>query len=217
MNRRDFLRKGLKGTAAYSLLPATLLGSHAAFAGRGSGRKDPPADVDEDEIEHLNYMREEEKLARDVYLKMYDKWGLNVFANIAESEQVHTDAIKSKIEKYGLWDPVEDDTVGVFFNKDLATLYDTLIMQGNVSELDALYVGCAIEEIDMIDIQHAIDHTDHADVIRTYENLMAGSRNHLRAYVSQLESRGIDYTAQYLSEDAVSDILNDTSVVRPRS
>jgi len=218
MNRRDFLRKGLKGTAAYSLLPATLLGSHAASAGRGSGRgsgrNNSTSDVDEEEIKHLNYMREEEKLARDVYLEMYDKWALNDFANIAESEQVHTDAVRAKIVKHNLDDPVIDDTVGAFVNKDLAVLYDTLIAQGNISELDALYVGCAIEEIDMIDLQDAIDNTDHADIIRTYENLMAGSRNHLRAYVSQLESRDITYSAQYLSQIQVDDILTDTSVVR---
>jgi hypothetical protein len=207
MNRRDFLKNGIKGTTAYGLLGATLLGSHAAGAAVGN-RKKP---VTEAEIDHLMYMREEEKLARDVYLTLYDVWGLNVFAEIAESEQVHTDAVRAKIEKYALEDPVIDDSVGVFVNQDLALLYDTLIAQGNISELDALYVGGAIEEIDMIDIQHAIDEADHRDIKRVYENLLAGSKNHLRAFVGQIEQRGISYTAQYLTQEQVDEILSGTT------
>lgn len=38
------------------------------------------------EIEGLLFMREEEKLAHDVYLALYAKWGLPIFQNIAQSE-----------------------------------------------------------------------------------------------------------------------------------
>jgi len=131
MNRRDFMRGGIKGTAAYTLLASTLLGSHKVMArGRSDSGSNTP--TTEEEQEHLAYMREEEKLARDVYLTMYDTWGMAVFYNIAQSEQIHTDAVKAKIEKYGLVDPVIDDTVGAFQNQDLAVLYDALIHQGNV-------------------------------------------------------------------------------------
>ena len=145
MNRRDFFKSGLKGTAAYTLLATTMLGGHKAATASSS------SDVSGVEEEDLYYIREEEKLARDVYLTMYDKWGLNVFATIAESEQVHTDAVMVKIAKYELVDPVIDDTVGKFINEEIQVLYDTLITQGNESVLAALYVGGAIEEIDMID------------------------------------------------------------------
>ena len=37
----------------------------------------------------LSYMREEEKLARDVYLALYEKWGIRTFLNIAKAEQQH--------------------------------------------------------------------------------------------------------------------------------
>lgn len=207
MDRRNFLRNGLKGTAAYTLLGAAIGGSHAAL-----GAERTP--VTETEIEHLMYMREEEKLARDVYLTLYDNWGMQVFANIAESEQIHTDAVRAKIEKYSLQDPVIDDTVGAFVNQDLAVLYDTLVTQGNLSELDALFVGGAIEEIDMIDLQHAIDESEHRDIKRIYENLMAGSKNHLRAFVSVVESMGVDYPAQYLDQAVVNEILSGTTGMR---
>lgn len=204
MNRRDFLRNGLKGTAAYALLPATLLGSNTVFAKKSS----PQADPTEDEVESLLYMREEEKLARDVYLTMYDTWGTHVFSNIADSEQVHTLAVKDKLEKYGIEDPVQDNPVGIFVNEKLQALYDTLIEQGSVSEMDALWVGAAIEEIDMIDLQEAIDSSDHRDIARVYQNLMDGSKNHLRAFVSVIETNGMDYSAQYLSQGEVDEILN---------
>ena len=210
INRREFLRGGIKGTAAYTLLASTMLGSHNAMA----TDSDPEtSELSEDEIKHLEYMREEEKLARDVYLTMYETWGLPVFSRIAESEQLHTDAVKAKLEKYGLVDPVVDDTAGVFVDTDLAVLYDTLILQGEVSELDALYVGGAIEEIDMIDIQEAIDHSDSKDVIRVYENLMKGSESHLRAFVSQIEEMGVEYQAQYLPQEEVDAIVNYTGSV----
>ena len=210
MKRRDFIRGGIKGTTAYTLLATTLLGSHQVMA-RGRFGSTSSTPTTEEEQEHLAFMREEEKLARDVYLKMHDTWGMAVFYNIAQSEQVHTDAVKAKIEKYGLVDPVIDDTVGVFQNHDLAVLYDALIQQGSVSAIDALWVGCAIEEIDIIDLQNAIDDAEHDDIARVYQNLQMGSHNHLRAFVAQLEQNGIEYKAQYLTPEAVDAILNTSS------
>lgn len=204
MNRRSFLKSGLQNSVAYTLLATTMLGSHAALAG---GRRDAEADVTEDEIAYLEYVREEEKLARDVYLTLFDYWDLSVFSRIAESEQTHTDAVRAKIEKYDLADPVIDDSVGVFVDYDLQVLYDALIEQGARSEVEALWVGCAIEEIDMIDLQDAIDHAEHRDIARTYENLMLGSESHLRAFVDQLESRGITYVPRYISPERADEIL----------
>ena len=43
-------------------------------------------------------MREEEKLARDVYLTLYDIWGTPAFNNIASSEQTHMDAVLMLID-----------------------------------------------------------------------------------------------------------------------
>ena len=94
------------------------------------------------------------------------------------------------LDKYRLPDPVVDDTTGVFVDQELAVLYDTLVAEGSQSSLKALYVGAAIEEIDMIDLQHAIDDTDNVDIQMLYENLMSGSKNHLRAYVGQIENLG---------------------------
>ena len=163
------------------------------------------------EIEYLTFMREEEKLARDVYLTFFDKWGLPIFENIAASEQSHTDAVANMLDKYRLTDPVVDDTVGAFVNQELADLYAVLIEQGSGEDstsLKALYVGALIEEVDMEDIQHAIDATDNEDIVELYNTLMSGSRNHLRAYVGLIEDQGLVYEAQVLTQDEVDAILD---------
>lgn len=202
-----------------TLLAVAVLGAPlAAMAGKqGAGRQaaDAVTTLDATEIADLEYMREEEKLARDVYRTLYGLWGLQVFDNISASEEVHTTQVEDMIDKYGLIDPVADDTTGVFVNQVLADLYQTLITKGGVSSLEALYVGAAIEELDMVDLQHAIDATDNVDIQRLYANLMSGSRNHLRAYVGKIEDLGIVYEAQYLTQEEVDSIV-DSPVERGR-
>ena len=161
-----------------------------------------------DEIDYLYFMREEEKLARDVYLSLYREWGAEVFANIAMSEQRHTDAVAEMIAGYGLTDPVEEDVIGEFVDPELAALYAELMALGQQSLLDALYVGALIEEVDMEDIQHAIDVSDEPEILNVYDNLMRASRNHLRGFVEVLRSQGVeDYQAQYIDQAWVDAIL----------
>jgi hypothetical protein len=160
------------------------------------------------EADNLIFMREEEKLARDVYLTMYEAWGLNIFSNIASSEQTHTDAIAEMLEKYKLPDPVVDDRAGIFVNQELSNLYETLVARGYQSSLDALLVGALIEEVDMVDLKRAIEETDNEDIKKLYENLLSGSRNHLRAFVGLIEDQGIVYEAQFLTQEEVDAIVD---------
>ena len=165
-------------------------------------------DLTEVEAEGLIFMREEEKLARDVYLTLYDQWDIPIFQNIARSEQTHTDAIKNLLDTYGLVDPMVNDKIGVFINPDLQALNDQLVAQGSQSLSDALKVGIAIEEIDILDLEKYIAQTDHADIQLVYENLLKGSRNHLRAFVSTLQRQtGETYQPQYLSQDVYDAIV----------
>ncbi|MEN6378311.1 MAG: DUF2202 domain-containing protein [Methanofastidiosum sp.] len=159
------------------------------------------------EKEDLLYMREEEKLARDVYIKLYEKWNVPIFNNISNSEQTHTDSINFLIVRYGLNDPFVNE-IGKFTNEELQSLYDSLMEKGNNSLEDALAVGATVEEVDIIDLEEAISNTDKADIKTVYENLMKGSRNHLRSFVSNMKSRGYSYTPQYLSQEEFDLIVN---------
>lgn len=160
------------------------------------------------ESDMLVFMREEEKLARDVYKSLYQQWKLPVFNNIAASEQQHTSRVKMLLDKYGLVDPVVDDTVGAFTNTQLADLYVQLLARGKTSALAALQVGAFIEETDIADLQKAIKATTHPDIARIYGNLLKASRNHLRAFIKLIENQGVTYTAQALPQtelDAIAD------------
>lgn len=161
----------------------------------------PDESLSEAEKIDLIYMREEEKLARDVYQTLYEKWGVQVFANIAQSEQTHTETIRDLLEKYDVTDPVTDDSVGFFQNEELQRLYDDLVGQSAVSEVEALRVGALIEELDIKDLQEAIDRTDNTDIAFAYENLMRASRNHLRSFTKQLTAREETYTPQHISAE----------------
>ena len=137
------------------------------------------------EKESLLYMREEEKLARDVYNAFYDRYGLRVFSNIATSEQAHMDAVLTLLNRYGLADPAAA-APGVFNNDDLQALYDDLIDQGNASLTAALQAAVLIEETDIADLQDGLALTSHADLRAVYNNLLRASQNHLRAFSRQL-------------------------------
>ncbi len=184
-------------TLATALL--TIAGTGYSMAGSshgnggGSGGSDPIMAV---EIEDLVFMREEEKLARDTYLVLGEEWGLAIFSNIAESEQKHMDALKQLLDKFGITDPVDDESakgIGDFENEYLEGLYAKLIDWGLISEMDGLKVGAAIEEVDIRDIHHAIKRAENEDIITTYESLLCGSRNHLRAFVAKIQIDGVVY------------------------
>ncbi len=176
----------------------------------------PPASEDglsEVEVAGLLYMREEEKLAHDVYVTFYSQYGSRNFDNISQSELTHIESIKTLIDRYGLTDPASGE-MGVFTNPDLQALYNELVGRGNQSLADALRVGAAIEEIDILDLKEHLAQTDNADIQIVYENLLAGSENHLRAFVAKLRQQtGEVYEPQYLSLDTYQSIINtDTQV-----
>jgi hypothetical protein len=164
--------------------------------------------LDANETAALLYMREEEKLAHDVYLTLSAKWGTSIFQNISRSEQTHTDAVKTLIERYNLSDPASN-TVGVFTNPDLQSLYTSLVAQGSRSLSEALKVGAAIEEIDILDLEKYLSQTDNADIQQVFTNLKSGSYNHLLAFTSTLyRQTGETYQPQYLSLEAYQAIVN---------
>jgi len=171
----------------------------------------PVEEVTEAEASGLIFMREEEKLARDVYITLYQSWGQRAFINISGSEQQHTDAIQLLLDRYQLSDPVTSDSVGSFTNSVLGDLYVQLVNQGSVSMIEALKVGALIEEIDILDLQRELDESvDNLDIAFVYENLMKGSRNHLRSFVRNLSAQGVTYTPQKLSMEVYSSIINSS-------
>ena len=165
------------------------------------------SELSQEEITSLIHMREEEKLARDVYLTLYETWGQKIFSNIASSEQTHTDAVKTLLSAYKIEDPVTDDSVWVFQIPEMQELYDTLIAQWNLSLGDALTVWAIIEDLDIYDIQEFKKDITNEDILKIYDNLERGSRNHMRAFTKNLSKLGITYTPSYISELQYQEII----------
>ena len=204
----------LSGMMATMLVLALVMTFAGPAAAAGPGVPDPGTIVctsgllTVDEEADILYMREEEKVARDVYLAMYDLWQIDVFATIAESEQRHMDSVLGLIECFELIDPVVDDTPGAFTNPDLAAMYTALIDAGTVSGPEALRVGLLIEETDIADLRAALAATDKVNIIQVYTNLEAGSCNHLRAFYRNLLAAGETYTPQILTQEEFDEIID---------
>ncbi|MBN1450422.1 MAG: DUF2202 domain-containing protein [Anaerolineales bacterium] len=189
----------------------TGIGQTSNGNGTGTSVLDVPAsDLSPEETAALLFMREEEKLARDVYNALYEVWGQPTFTNIASSEQAHMDEVKLLLDRYNLADPAL--MPGSFTDPSLQSLYDQLVAQGSISLADALKVGAAIEEIDILDLQERLAQTDNADLQQVFNNLMMGSYNHLNAFTSALLTQtGENYQPQYLSAEAYAAIVTGQS------
>lgn len=167
------------------------------------------SDLSQSEIEGILFMREEEKLARDIYLALGEIWDMNIFNNIAKSEQSHMDAMLTLIEGFGLEDPVSNNGLGEFSDPDLQSLYNSLIAQGSNSLADALIVGNAIEEIDILDLQEHLSLTTNEALLEVYTNLLKGSINHLAAFSRTYQRQtGEEYSPQYIELDEYLNLMS---------
>ena len=194
----DVLLVADDGTSSFS---ATALGSQLQVL--------PLQAPSADEQASLTLMREEEKLAHDVYARLDALWSTQTrtFANIATSEATHTEAVRQLLLRYALTDPAATLPSGMFANPDLQALHDALVTQGAGSLVQALQVGALVEEIDIMDLQHDLAFVDNEDIRMVYLNLLKGSRNHLRSFAGALRAQGITYAPQ------VMDLASYTAIV----
>lgn len=184
----------------------TLLSSVVGFTSCSNNDVEPLTLSDQEKAT-LQFMREEEKLARDVYQYFHEKYGLNIFGNIASSEQTHMDAVLTIMVKYGVAD-LASNQKGVFINTTIQKLYNDLITQGETSLGEALKVGATIEDLDIKDLNEGLAATTNADITNLYEKLKCGSRNHMRAFTSQLGFQQISYSPQFISRELYNEIIS---------
>ncbi|MFD2524966.1 DUF2202 domain-containing protein [Flavihumibacter stibioxidans] len=198
---------------AISCSKESVLPAEEAFLSQKAVKKsalvnDLQSTISEDERHSLLFMREEEKLARDVYITLYKKWGDAIFSNISESEQSHMDAILKLLVKYNLPDPAANNPIGVFTDESLQSLYNQLVAKGSTSLMNALIVGATIEDMDLRDIKEDLQTIDNSDIIEVYENLLKGSRNHLRSFYSKILDLGGTYTPQYITQEEFEEVVS---------
>lgn len=168
----------------------------------------PLEPLDNAEKERILFIREEEKLAYDVYNTLFDKYGVTVFQNIPNSELSHMEAMLTIIKKYNLVDPMDTSPRGIFKDATLQVLYTRLVDQGNTSLLAAYQVGAFIEELDIHDLNSSLALTNNQDVRLVYDFLNKGSRNHLRSFYKNLTKVEGTYTPKYITQSEFDAIIN---------
>lgn len=152
-------------------------------------------------------MREEEKLAHDVYIHLYNRWKTPVFLNIANAEKIHTQAVANLLNQYQVTDSIPNET-GKFNHPELQKLYGQLTQQGEKSLMEALKVGMLIEDLDIADLQKAQQSVTQNDIKMIYQFLEKGSRNHLRGFYRNLRQIGGDYQPQYITSAYFNQIVS---------
>ncbi len=130
----------------------------------------------------LQYLVEEEKLARDVYAYFAANVTSQKFSNIAQSEQFHMDNISALLKKYNFFDPTLNRASGVYRDKELQALYYELVERGSAGVAEAFAVGVTIEELDIADLKKMAAYPAPADVELAWALLLKGSMNHLAAF-----------------------------------
>ena len=159
--------KPVLSISLFAIIASLALLSTDAIAGK-RGKTSTSTSLDATEASHLTFMREEEKLARDVYLTFADMYpNQRTFSNIAtRAEQTHTDTMRDRLDMYNLDDPnpTTNDrdaageliNIGVFTGQEWGSYFEEkfelLTTLGEGGELAALKAGAYIEELDMHDI-----------------------------------------------------------------
>ncbi len=197
---KNLARSAIKPWLALALAALSLMATHACA--QGGARRSTTTTLSATEVNDLTFMREEEKLAHDVYTVLGRTWSTPVFAQIARSESRHMASVLSLLLRYRQTDPATGLAEGVFKDSALQALYNQLISSGSLSEIGALKAGALIEETDIADLQARMAHTQQSPILNVYGKLLCGSRNHLRAFNAQLEMRGVSYTPEVISSEA---------------
>jgi hypothetical protein len=154
----------------------------------------PLEELSQAEISSLQWMREEEMLAHDVYARLAEEYTVPVFQNIAKSEMQHTESIAGLIERYGI--------------EEIQSLYDQLVKQGATSWEEAVKVGLQIEDMDIADLDKAIaEQVDNQDILMVYNNLLRGSANHMNAFWRHASRNAINWEPEHISREKLEGIL----------
>lgn len=179
-------------TITWIILPLIVLGVQARPArscARGATdatcRTAPASAVtlSADESKALIFQAEEERLAREIYTALGEKWGLRQFAHVRRAEARHEEMLRALAARAGVALP--EATPGKFTDPVLQARHDALLARGLVSAAEALAAGAAVERQDIADLQ-ALSGTAKSEALKTVvANLTRASERHLAAFTGE--------------------------------
>jgi len=160
---------------------------------RGATTQQTSKHISNETKQSIAYMYDEERLAKEVYLSIYQKQPVRQLSKIAsKAETRHIDAVKNLAQRYGI--PTPTQKVGKYQHKQIESLYNKLYTKGIRSQKDALEVGCIVEVTDIDDLDKFITQAqkDNAqDIVQIYDFLRNGSYNHYWAFDKGLKQLGV--------------------------
>lgn len=147
----------------------------------------------------LLFIYEEEKMARDIYSTLGEKWGWQTIGHVSRSESMHMSVMASLLDRYGIPEPTQ--IAEQYVDADIRDLALRLVSEGNDSALDAVKTGLYVEEFDIADLRARMERTDNTDIHEVYQHLLDGSYAHLRFFSTRLAQIGGTYEPQVLSRE----------------
>ncbi len=140
------------------------------------------------EIDDMNYLIENEKLLRDYFNVMYNKYNLSLFQNVAKSEQSHLNFLAVKFLRYDLKNPTEEKPAGEYVNPELQQTYDIMIAKGETNIYAALLAGSSKVKEDVEDIPLMIDQFEgNADIVLIFSNILIESQKNREVLEQELK------------------------------
>jgi len=152
-----------------------------------------------DEQRDLQRIREQRKLARDLYWDLAKHWGSLVLVRLGAAEQAHLNALDTLLDHYDLSDPVAGPAVGESGDPKFHALHAQIVEVGHRSEMAASQAGLLVEEMSLSDLAAARARTRRPEIAAVYDDLLRDSRNHLRALFRQMQRFEGEYVPQSLS------------------
>jgi len=202
------LAHGMMGQGAGPMMGSQALGAQILVM--------PKQPLDQDEEQVLMKIFEQEKLARDLYKELYDRWKVRVFLNLAISKQYHFDMVKTLLEKYDVEYPA-DDTPGTFTDQELQKLHSEWLEKGKESLENALEVGAEAEEMNIYHVKEYLSQIDNDDLRIMLVNLSYASARHLKilnGFMTHYYDRA--YRFQYLSREDVKEFYGQNFLKRAK-
>ncbi len=138
-------------------------------------------------------------MARELYTAFAEKWGLQPFKMIPQSEARHEGVLRQLAVRAGVTAPTA--VAGKFDSEEVQLRYDALLALGLESADSALRASAFVEEQDIADLDTLLAATDSPDLKAAATSLRQGSTNHLRAYVGTLKARGVTYEPKVLTTE----------------
>lgn len=176
--RTSVVTLGLAGLLAVGLGAAN---AQSQYTGAGTPTVATAADATLTST--LQFNREEERMARDLYAAVADLYdGARPFSMITRSEQRHFDAVGRLLDTYGITDPSSGRKAGSYADPTLQKLYDGWLADAKRSVDAAYQAGVELEQRDIADLEKSIATSTKTDVDAVLGNLLSASRRHLTAF-----------------------------------